>query len=305
MLYKAKGMIGSVRMSFRENLIKLRKAKNLSQDDLAEELGLSRQAVSKWENENSKPDVENLIKLSKIFKVSVDDLIGNQIVETEAAAINLNYNEEKKTKKVLVWLKRLIIVALVLYFVNTIYRFILLFRVTSIDKQYKELNNYHYVITSYDEEDIISKEECWFKDGVSKTINTIYNESEKKEKTTCIDYNDSDGYFIEKNVKTVMSKDEVMLYKKSCNGENQLYLRFPNLIKKFEVLELIQQSLDSVNATVNINEKCLILNLHDNYICLDRQSLCPQIVVELSDNGKSMQTGQFFIEINSIKELII
>ena len=64
-------------MSFRENLIKLRKAKNLSQDDLAEELGLSRQAVSKWENENSKPDVENLIKLSKIFKVSVDDLIGN------------------------------------------------------------------------------------------------------------------------------------------------------------------------------------------------------------------------------------
>lgn len=86
-------------MSFRENLIKLRKAKNLSQDDLAEELGLSRQAVSKWENENSKPDVENLIKLSKIFKVSVDDLIGNQIVETEAAAINLNYNEEKRLKR--------------------------------------------------------------------------------------------------------------------------------------------------------------------------------------------------------------
>ena len=303
MLYKAKGMIGSVRMSFRENLIKLRKAKNLSQDDLAEELGLSRQAVSKWENENSKPDVENLIKLSKIFKVSVDDLIGNQIVETEAAAINLNYNEEKKTKKVLVWLKRLIIVALVLYFVNTIYRFILLFRVTSIDKQYKELNNYHYVITSYDEDGLTSKEECWFKDGLSKTINTIYNESEIKEKITCIDYNSKKGYSIENGKKIDMSENMIFMYSNNHNGKGQLYFKFPNIIKNNDFFELIQQSMDSVNAQINIGSEYIILNMKDDYVCLCKESLCP--VVSTNVANYEGEIHQYKIELNSIESLKI
>ena len=296
-------------MSFRENLIKLRKAKNLSQDDLAEELGLSRQAVSKWENENSKPDVENLIKLSKIVKVSVDDLIGNQIVETEAAAINLNYNEEKKTKKVLVWLKRLIIVALVLYFVNTIYRFILLFRVTSIDKQYKELNNYHYVITSYDEEDIISKEECWFKDGVSKTINTIYNESEennkKKEKIICIDYNKNQGYSIENESKRKLEQSEIEIYKSIHGESSQLYLNFPSILQYNGIIEITKTSLDSLNAIINISEDDIIMNVNNYYLCMDKETLCPKIFYESNNKSGNEELKRYDIEINSVKDLKI
>ena len=64
-------------MNFSDNLIKLRKGKSWSQEDLAEKLGISRQAVSKWEVGTSKPDIDNVIKISKLFEVSIDELVNN------------------------------------------------------------------------------------------------------------------------------------------------------------------------------------------------------------------------------------
>lgn len=52
-----------------------RKYHNLSQEDLAEKLGVSRQAVSKWERAEASPDTDNLILLSKVYQVSLDDLL--------------------------------------------------------------------------------------------------------------------------------------------------------------------------------------------------------------------------------------
>ena len=51
-------------------LAKLRKEKGYSQEELAEKLGLSRQAVSKWERAESSPDTDNLICLAKLYNVS-------------------------------------------------------------------------------------------------------------------------------------------------------------------------------------------------------------------------------------------
>ena len=53
----------------------LRKNRNLSQEDLAELLNVSRQTISKWENQEVLPDAYNLIGLSQIFRVSVDELL--------------------------------------------------------------------------------------------------------------------------------------------------------------------------------------------------------------------------------------
>lgn len=61
-------------MSLGERIYKLRTEKNLSQGDLAEQLEVSRQSVSKWENNNAVPDLEKIIKLSEIFEVSLDEL---------------------------------------------------------------------------------------------------------------------------------------------------------------------------------------------------------------------------------------
>ena len=62
-------------MSFADKLIQLRKANGLSQEDLADSLGVSRQAVSRWEQGNTFPDLPNLQKIVKVFGVSADYLI--------------------------------------------------------------------------------------------------------------------------------------------------------------------------------------------------------------------------------------
>lgn len=64
-------------MSFQEQLQTLRKAKGLSQEKLAEFLGISRQAVAKWEVGQSYPDIARLISLSDLFKVSIDKLVND------------------------------------------------------------------------------------------------------------------------------------------------------------------------------------------------------------------------------------
>lgn len=61
----------------------LRTAKNLSQDELAEKLYISRQAVSKWENGEATPDIDKLVQLAEIFGVSLDYLVLGKEPEKE------------------------------------------------------------------------------------------------------------------------------------------------------------------------------------------------------------------------------
>ena len=58
-----------------DNIRNLRKSNNMSQDDLAEKLGVSRQSVSLWENGQTQPTVENIIALTKIFNVTANELL--------------------------------------------------------------------------------------------------------------------------------------------------------------------------------------------------------------------------------------
>ncbi|MBQ4101472.1 MAG: helix-turn-helix domain-containing protein [Oscillospiraceae bacterium] len=56
-------------------LVRLRKEKGYSQEELAEKLGLSRQAISKWERAEASPDTDNLILLSRLYGISLDELL--------------------------------------------------------------------------------------------------------------------------------------------------------------------------------------------------------------------------------------
>ncbi|WP_017415089.1 DUF5680 domain-containing protein [Clostridium tunisiense] len=64
-------------MSFQEQLQTLRKARGLSQEKLAEIIGISRQAVAKWEVGQSYPDIARLISISDFFNVSIDKLVND------------------------------------------------------------------------------------------------------------------------------------------------------------------------------------------------------------------------------------
>ena len=68
---------------FRENLRSLRKKKGLSQEELAVRLNIVRQTVSKWEKGSSVPDADLLIKLADVLEVSVAELLGGNISDSE------------------------------------------------------------------------------------------------------------------------------------------------------------------------------------------------------------------------------
>ena len=77
-------------MKFEDKLQYLRKKANLSQEQLADKLNVSRQAVSKWESGASYPEMDKLIAMSKIFKCSMDDLVNDD-------AKDFKSSKEKKT----------------------------------------------------------------------------------------------------------------------------------------------------------------------------------------------------------------
>ncbi len=71
-------------MNMGEKLYKLRKEKNMSQGELADLLEVSRQSVSKWENNTAVPDLQRMVRLSEIFEVSLDYLIKGEAPEEKA-----------------------------------------------------------------------------------------------------------------------------------------------------------------------------------------------------------------------------
>lgn len=79
-------------------LVELRKKNGLSQEELADKLGISRQAVSKWERAESSPDTDNLICLAKLYNVSLDDLLNtDETVEEISEEVKEKEKEKKKT----------------------------------------------------------------------------------------------------------------------------------------------------------------------------------------------------------------
>lgn len=69
--------------TFGQRFLKLRKSRNLTQEDIAKKLNISAQAVSKWENDISSPDIALLPEIASIFNITVDELLGKETNKTE------------------------------------------------------------------------------------------------------------------------------------------------------------------------------------------------------------------------------
>ena len=70
-------------MKFGDKLIILRKKHNLSQEELASKLNVSRQSVSKWESNNTYPETDKIIQICNLFECRMDDLINEKIVDVD------------------------------------------------------------------------------------------------------------------------------------------------------------------------------------------------------------------------------
>ncbi|GFI36213.1 HTH-type transcriptional regulator ImmR [Lachnospiraceae bacterium] len=129
-------------MEFSEKLITLRKGRDLTQEQLAEQLNVSRQSISKWESGQVIPEVEKIVELSKVFNVTLDYLLKpSEIDELSVKTYMLEQqqkhllNREQTRTKILKNILYSVVVYLVFFaafFCREI--FLLLFRMGSMGK---------------------------------------------------------------------------------------------------------------------------------------------------------------------------
>lgn len=130
-------------MALGQNILKLRKANGLSQEQLGEKVNVTRQTISNWELEETAPNPEQLKLLSKTLNVSVDDLIDNDIQNVVLSKVKITEKQTKTIKKILKGFLIGIIVLLVVDFIT----FVIMFtQKIGPFKETKKESNISYVI---------------------------------------------------------------------------------------------------------------------------------------------------------------
>ena len=115
----------------KENIKSIRKAKGLSQEELAIKLNVVRQTISKWEQGLSVPDAEMLISISEVFEIPVSTLLGENISEyklddlkaisEKLEIINLQLSQRKKERRKIVhWLLISVCIVIIIIFIALI-----------------------------------------------------------------------------------------------------------------------------------------------------------------------------------------
>ncbi len=184
-------------MEIGKKIMELRKKNGLSQEDLAEKVGVARQTISKWELGETSPDLKQAKELSKIFNVSLDEMTNNDIKQI---LVEKTSNTEKLAGLILKLIKFIfvfIVVAPILYIVTFI-----------IIKNVRESNAGRLINTSI---------ECSFHDNVYN-YEFVYYES-----TGQIKYAGGDSYLanitdVEKYSDAYQALDKIDVYIKNNGG---------------------------------------------------------------------------------------
>lgn len=106
-------------MKLSDKIVKLRKSSGMSQEELAEKLQVSRQAISKWEGGSAMPDASNILQLSKLFGVTCDYLL-NDSYESDDDLPKIQQSRSSNLRQYFILLIALEIMALILQFVSFI-----------------------------------------------------------------------------------------------------------------------------------------------------------------------------------------
>ena len=95
-------------MNLGTNLYNARKKSGLSQEEVAEKLGVSRQTISKWETDETLPDIRQAKRLAGLYRLTLDDLIAfdAEVEEIERAIDSISEETQKKVDWTKVWGKK-------------------------------------------------------------------------------------------------------------------------------------------------------------------------------------------------------
>lgn len=105
-------------MGLGNKIVEMRKEKNLSQEQLAEKLEVSRQTISNWENGKFYPDIDALVKISKYFNISLDNLLS---YDTEVLKYLKDSTDTVKSNKNLLYAILLNIILLIIFVIIGIF----------------------------------------------------------------------------------------------------------------------------------------------------------------------------------------
>ena len=111
-------------MKFGDNLKSFRKSLNLSQESLADKVGVTRQSVSKWETGEAYPEMSNIIALCSIFKCSINDLVNNNLVDLDSLGEEIKMSvvkfQKEKQKKMKVFSKVIYVISKILKIMSVV-----------------------------------------------------------------------------------------------------------------------------------------------------------------------------------------
>ena len=106
-------------MKLSDKIIKLRKTNGWSQEELAEKLDVSRQAISRWESAVAQPDATNILKLSKLFGVTTDYLL-NDDYESDNDLPKVKEINQEGISQIMIFMVTLEVMVLIIQFMTTI-----------------------------------------------------------------------------------------------------------------------------------------------------------------------------------------
>lgn len=106
-------------MKLSDKIIRLRKSNSWSQEDLAEKLNVSRQAISRWEGATAQPDAANILQLSKLFGVTTDYLLNDEY-ESDNDLPKVKEVKSDDFHQIMIFMVTLEVMILILQFMTTI-----------------------------------------------------------------------------------------------------------------------------------------------------------------------------------------
>ena len=105
-------------MNLSDKIIKLRKSNGMSQEELADKINVSRQAISRWETGSAMPDGTNILKISKLFGVTTDYLL-NDDYQSDNDLPKVKEIKDHSFKQILIFLVTLEVMILLMQFMTT------------------------------------------------------------------------------------------------------------------------------------------------------------------------------------------
>ena len=218
--------------------MKLRKENGLSQEEFGNEINVSRQAVSKWELDVTKPDIDKIQEIAKRFNVSYNYLLDDKIESDEK---NLDgVNPKKKSKIVQI----IILIIVIIYCLISLYKFITLFRFYKIADSFSEENYWMNIKQVFNDEIYLERDITKI---VNKRLEKIYNIDGSDENSVLTEGDERIPYEIE-----FLDRDKNIVYKLHYDEEKQMYSYYDrklDAINEEEFQEILDVEKDGIRKT--------------------------------------------------------